>query len=284
MEIDVLTSLLTAERRASDFFLREFILRDIPDYARARTDLERTTLLRSWVFYNTNFAVKTYQFTEVEPFWSPHVLQGTAGAQLVPHFKLETGDLCGHLSSLLIKIYELFGFRAGRAGWQAPKYGHTYPVVWINYKGHDRVIIQDPMHDCVLMQRHEPADFIAAIRDLVDGKLGDLHMREGNALNRRVLVSESELGHISSMPEFYTDQTPEDCVGDISIFRSSMKWDVFDASETAEEVRLFVDEHHLPRNLLSALIFATHGPSPELEEEMFAMRDGVRALRAPESE
>lgn len=276
MDIEDLKYLLEVERGAADYFLKEYIRAKLPDAFDDMSQFEQTSVLRSWVYAHTNFAVHEKQLVEMEPdHWSELNLLAGAGAQLVPHLTREVGDMCGHISNLMNKVFVLFGFVSGRAGWQTPSFGHTYSVVKIDHNGREIWVLQDATYDAVLRDKGQPANLVDAIKRIVSGDASGLKMVEGDTSPRAVLLAETELSHVEENPDFYTSDVAEKVEGDTHVFRYPKKWDAFVELNVGDMIIEYVTKFGLPKLVLSALVFSTHGPTMDAQKIMFELRDTV---------
>lgn len=269
------------EHAAADTLLMRLILAET-DYETARNDAQRTDILRSWVWQNTNFALTHYQSFNVEPDWYALVashLDASAGAHIAAHMRGEMGDMCGHLSWLLVKVYQLFGFDAGRAGWNAPSvFGHTYVLVEIERAGSTIWVVQDPTYDHTVTIDGQPADILAIMDALAAGGQG-VAITPGTGRERPMLLHTSELGNVTTAPSFYQSSTADSVFGDLHVYRTAHKWSQFLAQGYAGPlVAGALGTMGAPADARMALLyFATHGPNATVWAGMMARRDAALA-------
>lgn len=272
-------AIISYERQANNTLLKRLILAET-DYEDAQSDFERVNILRTWVWENTNFAWEDYQSFNVEPDWYDLVSPdgaATAGAHIAAHMRHEMGDMCGHLSWLLIKIYDLFGYDVGPAVWNAPNvYGHTYVAVKIEHEGEPIWTIQDPTYDHTVTVNGEPADIRAVMKALAAGGEG-VAVVPGAGVQRTFLATEAEAK--AMLNPMFLSPTPDSIEGDQYVFSTAHKWDQFiEPGFTGPLIADALGEMGAPADPRFAMLYlVTNGPTMAIWADMQAIRDEALA-------
>lgn len=265
-----MTDLSDFERAANDALLIRLISAET-DIEAAATDLERTTILREWVYANTNYALQTYQTFNIVKDWHElvHPRDGTVsvGAHIGAHIRNEVGDMCGHIAWVLQRVYELWGYEAGIGDWSVPGLvSHTYTVVKIKSESEWVWQIQDSTYDFAILQNGRPIDIIKVFAELCAGQADALTVKTGSShRSRKVLLHPEEVDNVSENPDFYVSSTPKHAGDTLLVFESAEKWADISQGNLGRQIGKYIaDSFGLPADAIYAMIFFETMPTEEI--------------------
>ena len=171
------------------------------------SDFEKTNILRQWAYTHSDVSDRE------------HVVDNTPGiggnfySYTVPQMTAlfdndQAGVWCGGAGWYLMKIYQMYGYQAGRvavgigsktAGAHAPGFTHVITVVKLN---DGRIIFQDAYLNYTFVQSANPAvplttaEVIMLLKNNQDGEIGILNGPTG----RDYMVSDSVAARIKGHP------------------------------------------------------------------------------------
>jgi hypothetical protein len=233
------------------FALVQKIIHDRPDFKKA-TELERISIIREWVYMNTDNAATEDMLIDRDVF---AVWRLSAEENLSLHEQNVGGGWCTDINHILMQVYEAFGYRAWRYDYGI-KNGITHSVTLVEVD--NDVHMQDAYFNLeYCSESGDPLPFLQVLKSLKAGK--DVNYKNG--LNRYRDVHSRNYKIPADSWVSNTQGDPVKMTDFHFVHKGNTTWDAFlskyPRNRRAEKVRTMklLKDHGFPADITYLVLF-----------------------------